>query len=309
MEDRPVTDAYSNHLKNKGHIMKPIFVFTTLINLILVAGCTSHNHNDLRNQSDYLGQMPPGVIPQAFAPGVVTTQNYEYGGVFTPDLNEFYFISRNEVSNQQEVIVFRKEGNRWERSVFSPRMGQHLFAPDGKTMHLGKKYLERTEVGSWSELKRLGSPFEDMPIMRLSSSSNQTLYFDEFRQDLTGAIRYSRKVNGVYEEPKLLSEAINSGQSFHPFIAPDESFIIFDSKRENGYGDSDLYISYRLQDGSWGEAINLGDKINTDAWEAAASVTSDGKYLFFNRNMGSKKYENVDIFWVDATFIEDLRPR
>lgn len=290
--------------------MKLTFIFTTLINLVLVAGCAGHDRNDAQlNHSDYLGQKPPGKIPQAFAPGLVTTQGYEYGGVFAPGLDEFYFISSNEASNQQEVIVFRKEADVWQRSVFSRRMGQHLFAPDGKTMHLGKKYLERTEAGDWSELKRLGSPFKDMPIMRLSSSSDQTLYFDEFKPDLTGSIRYSRKVNGVYEEPRLLSETINSGQSFHPFIAPDESYIIFDSKRDSGYGDSDLYISYRHQDGSWGEAINLGDKINTDAWEAAASVTPDGKYLFFNRNMGSKNYENVDIFWVDAAFIEDLRPR
>lgn len=145
--------------------------------------------------------------------------------------------------------------------------------------------------------------------MRLSSSSNETFYFDEFKKDLTGSIRYSRKVNGQYEEPKLLSETVNSGQSFHPFIAPDESYIIFDSKRESGYGDSDLYISHKKKDGSWGEAINLGNEINTKAWEAAANVTPDGKYIFFNRNIGSKSYENVDIYWVSAQFIEDLRPR
>jgi Tol biopolymer transport system component len=116
-------------------------------------------------------------------------------------------------------------------------------------------------------------------------------------------------VNGEHEEPQLLGKSINSGKSFHPFIAPDESYLIFDSKREDGYGDSDIYISYRQPDGSWGEAINLGSGINTDAWEASASVTPDGKYLFFNRNMGSDSYENVDIFWVDAQFIETLRPR
>jgi len=116
-------------------------------------------------------------------------------------------------------------------------------------------------------------------------------------------------VDGKYEEPKLLSEKINGGKSFHPFIAPDESYLIFDGKREGGYGDSDLYISYRQQDGSWGDVINLGDQINTDAWEAVASVTPDGKYLFFNRNMGSDKYEDVDIFWVDAEIIETLRPQ
>ena len=53
----------------------------------------------------------------------------------------------------------------------------------------------------------------------------------------------------------------------------------------------------------------MGDTINTDAWEAAGSVTPDGKYLFFNRNMGSDQYENVDILWVDAQIIETLRLR
>lgn len=31
-------------------------------------------------------------------------------------------------------------------------------------------------------------------------------------------------------------------------------------------------------------------------------------FCFFNRNVGSDAYENVDIFWVDAQVIEDLRP-
>ena len=52
----------------------------------------------------------------------------------------------------------------------------------------------------------------------------------------------------------------------------------------------------------------MGDKINTEAWEAVASVTPDGKYLYFNRNVGTDNYENVDIFWVGAQFIETLRP-
>lgn len=291
-------------------IMKKLFIFTVLVSFFLINGCASPDLNDAKIiEGAYLGQKPPGFIPEAFAPGIVTTDGYEYGGAFTPDLKEFYFIKENEESKQQEVIVFRKAGNQWERSVFSPRKGQHLFAPDGRTMHLGRRFMERTETGEWSELKTLDAPFEDLPIMRLSSSSNKTFYFDEFKKDLTGSIYYSRNVNGQYEEPRLLSGTINSGRSFHPFIAPDESYIIFDSTRESGYGDSDLYISYRQKDGSWGEAINLGNEINTEAWEAAANVSPDGNYLFFNRNKGSKNYENVDIYWVDAQFIENLRPR
>lgn len=257
----------------------------------------------------YLDQKPPSLTPEPFAPGIITTEHWEYGGTFTPDLKEFYFIRKAEASDKQEFVVLKNINNQWQESVVSPRVGQPIISPDGKIMHLGKRYKERTKAG-WSEIKSLGSPFEDIPIMRLTASSKGTLVFDEFTRDGNGVLWYSRVVDGKREDPKPLSKEINTGKSnAHPFIAPDESYILWDGKRVDGYGNADIYVSFRQQDGSWGEAINLGDKINTDAWEAAASVTPDGKYLFFNRNMGSDKYENVDIFWVDAQVIENLRPK
>ena len=91
-----------------------------------------------------------------------------------------------------------------------------------------------------------------------------------------------------------------------PFIAPDETYIIWDGQRDSAVRNAELYISFRQKDGSWGEAIKMGDTINTEASEFAASVTPDGKYLFFNRNMGPG---NPDTFWVDAQIIETLRPK
>ncbi len=257
-------------------------------------------------QGPYIGQETPGLTPKAFAPGMVTTDGWEYGGAFTPDLEEFYFLRYNEETEDQEFVVVYQRNNTWLDSVISPRLGQPFIAPDGQTLHLGKRYKNRGDSG-WSEVKNLGAPFDSLPIMRLTASANGTYFFDEFKRDFTGSIRYSRLVNGKHEDPKLLNSTINAGKSFHPFIAPDESYLIFDGKREDGFGNSDIYISFKQQDGSWGDPINMGDQINTEAWEACATVTLDGKYLFFNRNMGSDQYENVDIFWVDARIIEHLR--
>jgi len=293
------------------------FIILLLVFTLFLNACNNKKETSKEVDSetivlnDILGQEPPGVVPEAFAPSLVTTPGWESSGVFTPDMKEFYFIREVKIdqeNSKQEFVVFKYTDNQWQETVVSDRVGRPYIAPDGKTMHLGRRFKERTQTG-WSDVKDLGMPFDSLSIMRLTASAKGTYFFDEFKRDFTGDIRYSRLVDGKHEEPKLLNKNINSGKSFHPFIAPDESYLIFDSKREGGYGNSDIYISFKQQDGSWGDSINLGDKINTEAWEAAASVTPDDKYLFFNRNIGSDKYENVDIYWVDAKIIEDLRPK
>ncbi|WP_432410854.1 TolB family protein [Rasiella sp. SM2506] len=296
----------------KNHIIK----FSVLVSVLFLGACktekTNAKESDLSTEESlYLGQKPPGLMPEPFAPGLVTTGGWEYNGSFTPDLKEFYFLRKAEEKDgksKTELVVVQNNNDQWQKSVVSPRVGTPFISPDGKIMYLSKKYRERTNKGGWSELKNLDAPFDSLPTMRLTVSSKGTYFFDEFKRDFTGDIRYSRIVDGKYEEPKLLNKKINTGKNFHPFIAPDESYLIFDSKREGGYGDSGIYIIFRRQDGSWGNPINLGDKINTKAWEACASITPDGKYLFFNRNMGSKNYENVDIFWVSTEVLENLRP-
>jgi len=289
--------------------MKSIYPSMLLLSVLMMIGC-SHSQNAIPvAESPYLGQEPPGMVAEPFAPGIVNTEYRELSGFFSPDLKEFYFVRYGGKYEEFSLVVFQNIEDRWSESYVMPRMGRPVFSPDGKTMHLGNKYVERTETG-WSEIKHLGSYFEDIRIMRLTSSSKGTYVFDEVGSGGDGVIRYSRLIDGKHEEPKPFGKQINSGKfNAHPFIAPDESYVIWDGERESGYGDSDLYISFRQKDGLWGEAINLGDKINTEAWESNAYVTPDAKYLFFNRNVNPDNYDNVDIYWVDAQIIETLRPK
>ncbi len=257
-------------------------------------------------EGPYLGQTPPGNTPEVFAPGIVSTKHYSYGGVFNPDMNAFYFLRKTSEEADIELVLYRFEQNRWYEHSKSRPEGQLSFSPDGDMMHLGDKYKLRTQSG-WSETFGLGPLFEKHEIMRLTSSSKGTFVFDEMGwPDGDGVIHFSRRINGEREAPKPFGPAINTGTfNAHPFIAKDESYLIWDSRRAEGFGGSDLYISFKQEDGSWGEAINLGEGINTSGWDAAASITPDGKYLFFHRLNESG---NANIYWVDATFIENLRP-
>ena len=106
---------------------------------------------------------------------------------------------------------------------------------------------------------------------------------------------------------EILTTPINSKYSdYSPFIAPDESYLIFASDyRQGGYGETDLYICYKNIDGSWTEPINVGADINSTEQEFCPMVTLDEKYFFFI----SSRNGNYQAYWVDAKIIEKLKPK
>ena len=96
----------------------------------------------------------------------------------------------------------------------------------------------------------------------------------------------------------------------HPFIALDEQYLIWDSKRAGVFGGSDLYISFRRDDSSWGPTINMCNAINSEIDDTYnSSVSFDRKYFFFNRIVLGESFEEseANIFWVDARIIEHIR--
>ncbi len=275
-----------------------------LLSFSLSACDTSEENGSIPKQHLYLEQKPPGLTPEVFAPKIVTTKNAEFFGSFTPDLKEFYFKRKGGEFKESTLVVIEYKNEQWIESVVYPpkaSVGEPSLSPDGKTIHLGSRYIKRNGSG-WSNVKSLKEPFKHVPIMRLTSSKNKSFVFDE--RDSIGTIWYSRFIEGKHEKPIAFSKEINSGKwTSHPFIAPDESYLIWDSERTGGYGNSDLYISYREDNGSWGPAINLGAGINTKYEEIFGSVTPDGKYLFFHRYLGKGE---VNIFWVDTKAIKSF---
>ena len=290
--------------------MKNGFYILILVCSLFLGACTTNKQPKKErtrtiNKETYLGQKPPGLIPEMFAPEFLSLKYRDGSGFLSPDLKEFYFTRRNGDTKKWTLIVLKYQDNQWKESVVGPRVGRPIFAPNSKMMHLGNKYMETTKTG-WSEIKSMGDMFDrkEFGIMRMSSSTKGTYVFDDYKSN--DVLRISTIKNGIRQEPKLLNKEINSGKwTAHPFIAPDESYLIWDSEKENGYGGTDLYISFKQKDNSWGSPINMGDKINTKGKENGGYVSPDGKYFFFNKVSGSNK---AKIFWVDAKVIMDLNP-
>jgi WD40-like Beta Propeller Repeat len=174
------------------------------------------------------------------------------------------------------------------------------FSVDGNTLYFNRGsalvFSQRTPTG-WSEARSIEPPADRG--MCVAAAGNGTLYFTSARRP--GIVRCQR-VDGTYQAPEVV---VSPGA--HPWVAPDESFLVFDryafaGGRQTG---SKLFVSFRRNDGSWPEPVEFGPEINATGTELIPKVSPDGKYLFFQRKVDG----NTDIYWVDARVIEALRPK
>ncbi len=270
----------------------------------------------------YLGQKPPGMMPELFAPGLISLEEgAEYGSHFSPDLNEFYF-TRNYPNSSALVRVSKKTNGIWSEPIVVEFMGkfpgsESCISPDGNYFFYVCKDTSKTSGhdiykaertgNNWNTPKRLTNV--DLGNRRISPSvaSNGNLYFSgDFDNPGQKDIYYSEFIDGRYSTPINLGEKVNSEyHESHVYVSPDESFILFDSDRPSKYGKTDIFISIKTEEGSWGKAQNIGPPVNSEYSDWYPTVTPDGKYLMFSRNINRL----ADIMWVDAKIIEELTPK
>ncbi|HXU27573.1 MAG TPA: hypothetical protein VN698_10100, partial [Bacteroidia bacterium] len=79
------------------------------------------------------------------------------------------------------------------------------------------------------------------------------------------------------------------------FLSPDGKTLYFSSSRGGGFGGKDLYKCTMQFDGTWGDAKNLGDKINTPEDEDDPFMHLDGKLFLFS-SKGHNSMGGYDIF-------------
>ena len=307
----------------KKTIFAVCFLVLSAINL------NTQQDNFPRLIGPYLGQKPPGMTPEIFAPGIVSTEHHEHSApTFSPDGNEIYWSVFYNKKPPQVILYMKNLNGEWSKPTvaeFSGKFsdGSPFISPDGKRLFfdsnrpVNKNDTIKNDPDIWMVEKsgsRWGKPvnlgrkvnslsFDGSP----SVSMNGNLFFLSERNDSFGKhdIYYSKFDSGDYIYPVNLGIKINTEDyEDYPFIAKDESYILFcGSNRKDGFGLGDLYISFKNSNGDWENPINLGNKINSKFDDRFPAVSPNNKYLFFV----SDRSGNSDIYWVDAKVIEELK--
>jgi len=251
-------------------------------------------------------------VPEIFAPGVISGPAGEDCPAFAPDGNTVFF----DRSSGQDVIILvsHKVDGVWSTPQIAPFSGQWLdhdpvmspdgsflvftsnrpdtpsgkmlsvVRPDGSVSGAGHLWRVDRERDGWGKPVRLPDAVNaSMRTYAPSIAADGSVYF--IRPDQAGTFHIYRSLyrNGAYQTAEQVALGDPAAQTHDPAIAPDQSFIVFNSNDAKASAMGDLYIAFRDSDG-WGKPIDLGETINGRGgkWSQwGAHLSPDHRTLYY----------------------------
>jgi hypothetical protein len=278
----------------------------------------------------YLGQKPPGMRPELFAADIFNSKRYGWYHsviVFSSDGNEAFWQAGRADNKKEALLTSRNVHGRWVEPQVVPLIGEGgdcpHFSPDGRRLYFishtrllpGDSERKRKEniwvcekiSGGWSEPNPLPPIINSLDLhWQFSVDKKGNLYFGVWKVDpatrrtLEHDIYLSRHEDDQYTTPEKLGPEINDPacRQYSPYISPDGDYLVFSRTTKTEPITTTMNISFKNKAGAWSAPTNINEIFEMPGSNAA--VTPDGKYLFFLK-------AGLEIYWVDASFIEALR--
>ncbi len=257
----------------------------------------------------------------------INTAALEYFPSFTIDGSKMIFTRR--IDNDEDFYESDLNNGIWSKAKpVSGKINTNLnegaqnISQDGQWLiFTGCNYPEgqgscdlyiayKTKNGSWTEPENMGPIvntdfWESSPTL---SPDKKDLYFASSQTGGYGGRDIwvtHRQTNGKWGRPVNLGPEVNTGADEScPFIHADNQTLYFNSNGHMGYGMTDLFLSKKINDSTWGIAENLGYPINTIDDEGSLTVTSDGKTSYYASDRGDTK-GGLDLYRFELR--EDIR--
>ncbi len=324
----------------------------TIALMFLFFGCTKQvPENPIRFSNfrgTYLGQTPPGTKAEIFGPQFISTGMNERDAAFSPDLNEFYFSVYE--NGRGTIVVVKMVNGKWTNprvvtfsgvysdiEPFVSSNGNKIFFSSNRPIEGDEPkdfdiwITEKNEDGEWTKPINLGAPVNsDENEFYPSLTDDGDLYLTVGGDRAMGRedIFVSKFIDGKYQPLENLGDKVNSEKDeFNSFISQDGSYLIYTTTGfGEGFGGGDLWVNFKLGDGTWSGPKNLGEGVNTNRLEYCPSITPDGNYIFFTSNRVKDRiyrekisydqltedHENPfngtgDIYWVSSEAIQKLK--
>lgn len=199
-------------------------------------------------------------------------------------INSEYDEHSPVISGDESLLMFTS--NRQGKGLKIDR--NNLYPEDIYT----SKWREGAWIPSVNSGKEINSVNYDASCYLSSDGKTLILY----RNEAAGDLFISHFKDNDWTTPERLQKPISTKYAeTHGSLSLDGNTIVFTSDRPGGLGGSDIYLSRKLPDGTWGKAILLSANINTELNEESPFLSYNDSTLYF-ASEGHTSMGGYDIF-------------
>lgn len=210
------------------------------------------------NQSDFGGTLQDGKL---YITSARNDSRRTYGWNQQPFLDIYSMTKNSDGSYQTAILVNDKINTKYHEGLVS-------FSPDGNTMYFSREsYFEK-----------------DYEKDTLSDRRYSQLYLYK-----------ATKLGSDWDTVEALSLNSENYSVKNPSVSPDGKTLYFASNMPGGFGKFDIYKAPINSDGTVGEAVNLGQKVNTEGQEMFPYISSNNT-LYFS-STGHLGLGGMDVFY------------
>jgi len=198
------------------------------------------------------------------------------------------------ISSDEETMVYTYAGD----SSIGGRQN-YFNEPDKYGMYYEDVYITRKKNGQWQKGHGIGPTIntKDHDAAVSLSADGHTLFIYKDNRSNSGDLYVSYLEGNTWSVASALPGDVNQMLSWEGScsLSSDGRTLFFVSDKKGGYGGRDLYKATLQADGSWGNVMNLGEKINTRYDDDAPFIHPDGRTLIFSSS-GHNSMGSYDIF-------------
>ncbi len=159
-------------------------------------------------------------------------------------------------------------------------------------------YYTQVENGEFGLAKKgsamINSTYDDQAVGLSYNADKLYIYFDDIKN--VGDIYEADIKDFKFRKKELMGENVNSkGFESSATISADGNTLFFASRRDDGLGGKDIYMTRKLPNGEWALPQNLGEPINTKYDEDFPNLFYDGSTLYYS-SKGHNSIGGFDYF-------------
>ena len=230
-------------------------------------------HKMMGNKAGAFENLQKGLQLMPFTPSYA---NYYF------DLAELYFDKGEYAAAKENYEAFLKANSRNEKLVSWAKNQLKTTSYAMEAMKNPVDFQPEKMPGTLNRFRLQYFPYTtaDQRYFIYTARSGSRPEHDE-------NIFISEWKNGGWQQPASISDAINSpANEGAATISGDGKTLVFTScNRPDSQGDCDLYISFRTGR-EWSKPQNMGNTVNSRAWDSQPSLSADGRTLYFTSTRG-----------------------